>query len=368
MNRYLQKRIIDYIFRRKSLLSILYVCVVFFLRELTAISLSENIVILCNNIQENNVENWKYYSAQIVKILFTEGSLVALITTGSLILLLLILIYRGNTIKDSLDNLKSESTKASTKISKDVLELKELTKKELLRLKYPIPSELFLTGLIIKLKASTFQEFLPEIRSQFKVDERKPKDIKKFSAHEHQLQYGKYNLALQNLFDNKKIQLGLSLGDNPYKIEESHKAVFFWNYSDVLSLENDISHFHYRIENTGNKEQSFRLFVNTKDSNGKPKLGNLRIFNGLSSALDLCNKKVWLTLDIGQNIDLRPPNTTIQFISFRDNNSKDYEIEISEQKTVKLNYLKDKFPNQDFPDVYMTYIGGIIKCRSMEML
>ncbi|MDT0538599.1 hypothetical protein [Croceitalea sp. P059] len=101
------KRLIDFLFRKKSLLSCLYIVIVFFLSQLSLIGQSGEITNYCNRIQQNNPDNWKYDLAEIVKILYADGNILALVISGLLILILIGLIVKKNRqVKSEVDFLK----------------------------------------------------------------------------------------------------------------------------------------------------------------------------------------------------------------------------------------------------------------------
>jgi len=87
------KRFIDYLFRKKSLLSCLFLTLGFFLSQLASIGQSEEIIKYCNRIQERNPDNLKYDLAQIFKILYADGNTVALIISGIMVIVFVTLIF-----------------------------------------------------------------------------------------------------------------------------------------------------------------------------------------------------------------------------------------------------------------------------------
>jgi len=101
------KRLINYLFRKKSLLSSLYLTIGFFLSQLASFGQSSEITNYCNRIQKNNPDNWKYDLAEIIKILYADGNTIALIVSGLLILILIGLVIKKNReLKSNVDFLK----------------------------------------------------------------------------------------------------------------------------------------------------------------------------------------------------------------------------------------------------------------------
>lgn len=89
-------RFVDYLFRKKSLYSCLYLTIVFFLSQLTLIGQSAEIKKYCDKIQDDYPDSWLYHIVEIVKLFYVDGSTLALIISGVLIIILIVLIYRKN--------------------------------------------------------------------------------------------------------------------------------------------------------------------------------------------------------------------------------------------------------------------------------
>jgi len=84
----------DYIFRRKTLTSILFLVVVFILKELAAISNGQEIAEFCQKLKSDNPDNLIYYAAIFIDLLFGRGSYIALGIALVIALLLMVLIYK----------------------------------------------------------------------------------------------------------------------------------------------------------------------------------------------------------------------------------------------------------------------------------
>jgi len=84
----------DYIFRKKTLTSTLFIVVVFILKELAAISNGQEIEEFCHNLKSKNPDNLIYYIAIFIDLLFGKGSYVALGVALVIALLLMILIFK----------------------------------------------------------------------------------------------------------------------------------------------------------------------------------------------------------------------------------------------------------------------------------
>lgn len=83
-------KILEYILRRKTINSALYILVIAIIRELTALGASEEIVNICNKIQENNEEGFLYYLLLFAELIFAKGSILVLCV---LLLVLFIFVF-----------------------------------------------------------------------------------------------------------------------------------------------------------------------------------------------------------------------------------------------------------------------------------
>lgn len=92
MLKYFCKTLIDYLFRRKSLITCLYVVIVFLLSQLAAIGQSSEILKYCNYLQGKYPDDLIFHVAQFVKIIYADGNLIAIISSAILILVLMYLI------------------------------------------------------------------------------------------------------------------------------------------------------------------------------------------------------------------------------------------------------------------------------------
>ena len=87
-------KLTDYIFRRKTLTSILFLVVVFILKELAAINNGQEIAEFCQKLKSDNPDNLIYYAAILIDLLFVRGSYIALGIALVIALLLMILIFK----------------------------------------------------------------------------------------------------------------------------------------------------------------------------------------------------------------------------------------------------------------------------------
>jgi hypothetical protein len=105
------KKIIGFIFRKKTLTGILYLLIIFVLGELAALGSTEEIIEFCDKIKSENPNGWKYYGALLIDIFFGKGSMFSLCISLGLILLISFLRYteivssNSNTI-DKVEKLK----------------------------------------------------------------------------------------------------------------------------------------------------------------------------------------------------------------------------------------------------------------------
>ncbi len=101
MNPYLKRRIIDLITRKKTLKSILFLCVSFFLSQIAAIGKGPAIIEYCKEIQSHYQSGVPYHTSRIVEIYYSDWNLQSLIFSAILILLFIYVIYyRGSSYDD----------------------------------------------------------------------------------------------------------------------------------------------------------------------------------------------------------------------------------------------------------------------------
>lgn len=94
--KHLWKKSVDYIFRKKSLKSCLYILIAFALTELTAIGIGEPVVEFCDKLKDKHPDDVWYLVATVVDWLYGSGSWWVLSITFVLILIVAYLIYHEN--------------------------------------------------------------------------------------------------------------------------------------------------------------------------------------------------------------------------------------------------------------------------------
>ena len=98
---YCKRRIIDILTRKKTLKSILFLCVSFLLNQLAAIGKGPAIVEYCNEIQELHKEGILYHFSRIIEILYSDWSLESIVCSVILIGFFIYLIdYKGSDFDD----------------------------------------------------------------------------------------------------------------------------------------------------------------------------------------------------------------------------------------------------------------------------
>ena len=100
---YILRRFIDIITFKKSLNSCLFLSLSFFLSQTLSIGMSEEIIIYTNYIQENHPNSFWYHLAAWIKILFVEGSILALTSSLLIFLYLLYLVKNKETPFEELE-------------------------------------------------------------------------------------------------------------------------------------------------------------------------------------------------------------------------------------------------------------------------
>lgn len=266
----------------------------------------------------------------------------------------------------SLENLKEQSDKATSAVSNEVKKLKDVTETELKKLSYPIPSELSATDIIVFIKPNGLEEFLPELREKYKTEslltEHKGKG--KYRNVNFSLLDNKTNPKLLSLFEGETLNISCQIGDEngPFK---NKKSKFIWELNTVITLDNKETHLLYFVDYEKEPSDYIRFSLgNTKKLIQNSKL---RLYSGISSALELCGQRVYLGFQIGNNQMFLSPRIELKHLGFRDNNSKDYYIEFDGTFTVRDSNaeIKKRSPHLNIPPYNeITYITGHIRCVS----
>jgi len=124
---YFLKKFIDYLFRKKSLYSCVFLILSFIISQIAVIGQSKEITDYCNRIQNNNPNNIKYDLAQIAKILYTEGSTMALVISSLLLGVFIILILlKERKLKSEIDFVKAYEDVRDGKIEVKMKSFKDL--------------------------------------------------------------------------------------------------------------------------------------------------------------------------------------------------------------------------------------------------
>jgi hypothetical protein len=101
------KKVLKYIFR-PTLERSLARTIIFFLSQLTALGVNNYVKEICNIIQNENPDNWKYILASIIEFIYADYNLPALIGSLLIIILLFILIRRKEPEFNKLEIFNSE--------------------------------------------------------------------------------------------------------------------------------------------------------------------------------------------------------------------------------------------------------------------
>ncbi|WP_420603639.1 hypothetical protein [Flagellimonas sp.] len=213
---FLQK-LTDYIFRKKTLQSCLYFTVAFFLSELALIGKNQELVELCDKIQANNNDNWKGYGAQFIKIVYADGSTIAIIGSMFLIIILLTFIYFFSSRNKSSEALKRE---LSNRIKSNRNRINRL----------PIPD----------IPTSEQEKVIIDF---LKTDVKKMRE-EKFSSNVSQvIQY------FSNLENNKNFRLFLEQvlnNESEYSLEQ--KSIFLWYTASCYWINFDFNKIDFLVE------------------------------------------------------------------------------------------------------------------------
>ncbi|WP_400079354.1 hypothetical protein [Winogradskyella sp. R77965] len=239
------------------------------------------------------------------------------------------------------------------------------------KLSYPLPSDLRATTLSMNIKQEALEEYLPNLRNIFDTDSllNEHHGQGKYAHTNRSLKHKEVSSELLDNFDNKLIHISLQIGDEngPYSNE---KRKLIWTFKTHISLQSDKTHLLYFLDYINNPKEFFRLGIGSNPSGERiDSDGSLRLFSGLKSAMDLCGQTVYLGIQIGDSQILKPPMLSIRSLSFRDNFSRDYNVEFTGTYTSR-SYLRNEkfdklFPDNKMPDYIDTiYLKGKIKCQS----
>lgn len=244
--------------------------------------------------------------------------------------------------------------------------IEETLDRETNNLSYPLPSELKCTDLIVTIKPEGLNKYLPALREKFNSDSLLKQHHGKgeFLNVNFPLKPKEVNDELIETFQDKEIHISLQIGDEkgPFN-NENRKLV--WTFNARTSLDDANTHLLYFLDYENEQKEYFRFSLgNGKriDSNGE-----LRLFSGLKSALELCGQTVHLSFQIGNNQTLFPPIISIKHLAFRDNNSKDYYIEFDGFTTVRHSNegIMKRSPDLKIAPYHdVIFLTGKIKCSS----
>lgn len=251
-------------------------------------------------------------------------------------------------------------------------EHRDKIEKDLNELSYPFPSELIPIDMEIVLHSDGFNELLPELLEIAKIDSSKFDKGRKYGSSTTGLGYGFVSNDVMKTFDGKSITLIVD-GTDDGPMNAGTKG-FVWQFkTDILLREKQEHHLSFRVNYSS--EEPYELFLRLRISDKSEQLGTIRVFKGISSALELCDRKVWIHIYL-DDTGVKIPVYTIKSLSFRDNHSNDYKVDIEGTETYqrKMDYSKLLESTDDpmikssisrLPSIdERTFMIGQIKCLS----
>ncbi|MEX0314385.1 MAG: hypothetical protein AB3N18_09425, partial [Allomuricauda sp.] len=274
---------------------------------------------------------------------------------------------------DALDNLKSESNRASQSIANEIESIREKTEAELEKLSYPIPSDLFATSISINIKPEGLSEFLEPIRTKYNTHNLDAEHLskEKFAKTNRSITPSEIDNGIFEIFENKTLSVLLQFGDDngPFGGKEG----ISWRFTTKVSISNADTHLLYFIDNQSEQKEYFRFMIGNNTYIIK-QTGRLRLYKGISSVKEICGKKFYLSYQFDNDQRLLPPVSTLDYLYFKDDNSREYFVEVNGTKTIKHPYYtleqmleQRKNPSKKIePSSYfgITYVTGILKCLS----
>jgi hypothetical protein len=252
------------------------------------------------------------------------------------------------------------------------------TEHSLTNLAYPLPNTFKVENFSLEMDFNGLEKFLPELRRQHQQNP----EMKGFGddgsiiRSGFQLRPGHFDRELQNLFEGKELHISLTVGGNDFHLfkSEMNKNYLLWKFYTVITLNDYNSTLHYQIDHTNSDKETLILNLYNSGSNKTQQRSEI-IYrkSGVSSVSQLCNQKAWIDVDIGNNTDLRAPHVSFKHFFIKDNNSKDYVVDMSGYKvdsdTIMYNNIKKilhkKVVEKDIPEIKMTYMTGLFKCSSI---
>jgi len=265
---------------------------------------------------------------------------------------------KSSKANNALEELKKQSDEASNVVSNEVNKLQEFTKKGISKLSYPLPNELRPIGLSITVNSDGIKKYLPELQQINKIDD---STLKRYREQKRSLTtglgYANVSDEIMNMFEGKTITVIIDSGPLHAQNRE-----FLWRFDAKISLKDNMtSSLHYRVDYAQEEPDNLDLQLSQIKKSEQSSL--LRFYGGLSSALELCNKKVWIYIAL-DGTELEIPIISINRLSFKDNNSKDYSIIITGIET--LYHEIPALPKANIPARTMgsTYVVGQINCLS----
>lgn len=248
------------------------------------------------------------------------------------------------------------------------IQLTESSKK----LAFPLPKKLQFLGFVLKIKTDSLKKFIPELRNQFETNygQKNYERVRRSKSHGFQLAYNSYSKELQNLFDGKRLVIHLNI-QNEKSIDSLEPITnLHWAFETKFSLKNEDVNFSYVIDNSSNTDYFQLILMKANLDNVSPTPKNsepLRVFNGISSATELCNKIVRVSVYLGNNRIVRPTNISFSHFKLRDENNRIYEVEYEGTKTYKRYWdetlFRTVFPNKEVENPWqIEYLEGKFKC------
>lgn len=267
---------------------------------------------------------------------------------------------------------------SNNELNKSILKVDTTTQKNINRLQQPLPNELKTKFLSIQLDTSGFGHYTKKIRETFRnkqsaIKEYNNKYFDSVIASEYQI-YSSQNLAeVLNLYNGKLLELNIAVVDSIFNRDKRlQKLHFLWKIRVKIMLENNSSNLYYKIVHENNNNEYLKLTINEMAFRESGETTELK-YEGWNSALDLCNKKVVITMSIQQseNNFQMMEGWSIENFKFKDEKNREYEIKMSGFQdyydTIFFpRNFKSKYPNADLSPkaISIKYITGVLKCMS----
>ncbi len=263
---------------------------------------------------------------------------------------------KASEVGKSMVKLKEEVNDAN----KEINSLKLLSEQKFLELSYPLPTSFTATSIITNFETDIVSDQLNAIREKFKTVN--PDEVNYDRVH-GDIDRENLDETLIESIRQSSLSMNLQLGDENGPFYKNSKNII-WLFETKLDLDNNNTLFQYDFNKIPNPNEEIKLIIN--DNDGVIANSRLRTISGISSAKEICGKKVFISLSITGALKLGIPKVIISQLLFRDEYNREYMVEFEGVQFVKFNDSAtiNKASNKSM-DVGQYFLVGKLKCLSI---